>query len=136
ALDTTVAVKRAAVVASAVPASIPAAATAPIATAPARVAPVAAAPAAPVVSARENVLVSQKLNDPWLRAMIVSPNAVDFMNTTLFGMADFRNLGPQLRKPSTSVMMTFSDDPHLGMATERFGGTAVVFVSTVTFNAR
>jgi hypothetical protein len=30
-------------------------------------------------------------------------------------------------------MMTFSDDPHLGMSSEKFSGTAVVFVATMTF---
>jgi hypothetical protein len=33
-------------------------------------------------------------------------------------------------------MMTFSDDPHLGMTADRFDGHAVVFVSTVTFYQR
>jgi hypothetical protein len=33
-------------------------------------------------------------------------------------------------------MMTFSDDPYLGMTTAKFTGTAVVFVSTVTFFQR
>ncbi len=32
--------------------------------------------------------------------------------------------------------MTFSRDPHLGMSTEKFAGSAVVFVSTITFKAR
>jgi hypothetical protein len=33
-------------------------------------------------------------------------------------------------------MMTFSEDPHLGMSTAKFSGSAVVFVSTVTFYQR
>jgi hypothetical protein len=74
-----------------------------------------------------------KLNDPWLRAMILSPNAQDFMSTSLFGANDFRNLTFYLRKPAVSVMMTFSEDPYLGMSSEQFQGNAVVFVSTVTF---
>jgi uncharacterized protein YcbK (DUF882 family) len=78
----------------------------------------------------------ESLNDPWLRAMIVSPSAQGFMNTSLFGAADFRNLGAYLQKPTAAVMMTFSDDPHLGMIPERFNGHAVVFVSTVTFYQR
>ena len=68
--------------------------------------------------------------------MIVSPSAQGFMRTTLFGMQDFRNLGPYLQKPASSVVMTFSDDPHLGMNTEKFAGSAVVFISTVTFKTR
>ena len=33
-------------------------------------------------------------------------------------------------------MMTFSGDPHLGMSTDKFAGSAVVFISTVTFRTR
>jgi hypothetical protein len=33
-------------------------------------------------------------------------------------------------------MMTFSSDPQLGMTTRKFSGTAIVFVSTVTFGTR
>jgi hypothetical protein len=80
--------------------------------------------------------VGDRFNDPWMRAMIVSPSAQSFMHTTLFGMTDFRNLAPYLKKPTSSVMMTFSADPHLGMTTDEFAGSAVVFVATVTYNTR
>jgi hypothetical protein len=79
----------------------------------------------------------QQFNDPWMRAMIVAPSAGAFMSTSLLGTTDFRTLSPYLQKPSSSVMMTFAkNDPHLGMSTQRFAGTAVVFVSTVTFSRR
>jgi hypothetical protein len=79
----------------------------------------------------------QQFNDPWMRAMIVAPSAGAFMSTSLLGTTDFRTLSPYLQKPSSSVMMTFAKtDPHLGMSTQRFTGTAVVFVSTVTFSRR
>jgi uncharacterized protein YcbK (DUF882 family) len=78
----------------------------------------------------------QQFNDPWMRAMIVAPSAGAFMSTSLLGTTDFRTLSPYLQKPSSSVMMTFANDPHLGMSTQRFAGTAVVFISTVTFSRR
>ena len=65
--------------------------------------------------------------------MIVSPSADGFMSTSQFGAADYRTLSPYLRKPAMSVMMTFCDDPYLGMSAAKFSGTAVVFMSTVTF---
>jgi uncharacterized protein YcbK (DUF882 family) len=77
-----------------------------------------------------------RFNEPWIRAMIVSPSAQNFMSTSLLGTPDYRTLGPFLQKPTASVMMTFTDDPHLGMTTDQFSGSAVVFVSTVTFNQR
>jgi uncharacterized protein YcbK (DUF882 family) len=90
----------------------------------------------PAAAVPANAKVGERLNDPWMRAMIVSPSAQTFMKTTLFGGTDFRNLAPHLQKPTASVMMTFSADPHLGMMTEQFSGSAVVFVATVTFNQR
>jgi uncharacterized protein YcbK (DUF882 family) len=82
------------------------------------------------------VKAGEAYNDPWLRAMIVSPSAQGFMSTSLIGPVDYRNLGGYLQKPQGAVMMTFSDDPHLGMSSEQFRGNAVVFVATVTFRQR
>ena len=74
------------------------------------------------------VRVGDRFNDPWLRAMIVSPSAQSYMKTTLLGLPDFRNLGPFMQKPAATVMMTFSENPHLGMTSEKFAGSAVVFI--------
>ncbi len=87
-------------------------------------------PSAPTVK------VGQRFNDPWMRAMIVSPSAIEFMHTSLYGAPDTAALRPHLAKPAATVMMTFSDDPHLGMSSEQFRGNAVVFVATVTFRQR
>jgi uncharacterized protein YcbK (DUF882 family) len=81
------------------------------------------------------VRVGDRFNDPWLRAMIVSPSAQSFMKTSMYGIPDFRSLLPQMQKPASAVMMTFGDDPYLGMSSERFAGGAVVFTPTVTFNS-
>jgi uncharacterized protein YcbK (DUF882 family) len=95
------------------------------------------APAATVAAAASGVTrTGDQFNEPWLRALIVSPSAQNFMSTSTFGMPDYRGLAPLLRKPSATVMMTFSSDPQLGMTARKFSGTAVVFVSTVTFSNR
>jgi hypothetical protein len=83
-----------------------------------------------------SVKVGERFNNPWMRAMIVSPSAIEFMNTSLYGAPDTAALRPHLQKPATTVMMTFSDDPYLGMTSEEFRGNAVVFVATVTFRQR
>ena len=80
------------------------------------------------------VRVGDRFNDPWMRAMIVSPSAQNYLRTTLLGATDFRNLGPFMQKPATTVMTSFSNDPHRGMICEKFDGSAVVFVSTATFS--
>ena len=68
--------------------------------------------------------------------MIVAPSAQEFMSASSFGAPDYRSLAPFMRKPSATVIMTFSSDPQLGMTARKFSGTAVVFVSTVTFSTR
>ena len=90
-----------------------------------------AKPAAPAAAKS-----GDRFNEPWLRALIVSPSAQDFMSASTFGAPDYRALAPFMRKPSSSVMMTFSSDPQLGMTTRKFSGTAVVFVATTTFGTR
>jgi uncharacterized protein YcbK (DUF882 family) len=79
------------------------------------------------------VRVGDRFNDPWMRAMIVSPSALNFMKTTVYGVPDFRTLGPYLQKPASTMMATFSEDPHRGMTSESFAGSAVGFTRTVTF---
>src|SRR5262249_24790006 len=69
-------------------------------------------------------------SNPWMRAMMLAPSAERFMITALLGALDFRDFGAFMQKPQASVMMTFSADPHLGMTSDRFRGSAVVFVST------
>jgi uncharacterized protein YcbK (DUF882 family) len=88
---------------------------------------------APPATAPGATKPGDRFNEPWLRALIVSPSAQDFMSTSTSGTPDYRGLAPFLRKPAASVMMTFSDDPQLGMTARKFSGSAVVFVSTVTF---
>jgi uncharacterized protein YcbK (DUF882 family) len=79
------------------------------------------------------VRVGDRFNDPWMRAMIISPSAQSFMKTTVYGVQDFRTLGAYLHKPDSTMMATFSEDPYRGMSTETFSGSAIGFTRTVTF---
>jgi hypothetical protein len=99
---------------------------------PARVVqPLALSP--PAVSPARTV---QRLDNPWMRAIITTPSAQNFMTTMMIGANDFRSLRPFLQKPPSLVVMTFSDEPTPGLDTERFSGEAIVFMSTVTFSNR
>lgn len=80
--------------------------------------------------------ISGTLADPWLRAAMLTPSVSDFMSATRLGPMDPRPLHELLHKPSLSLVMTFSADPHLGMAADRFNGQAVVFLATATFTPR
>jgi hypothetical protein len=91
----------------------------------------------PASQSTQLVRAGDRFNDPWMRAMIVSPSAQSFMRTSLFGMPDFRNLGPFLHKPAAAMAISFAQqDPHFGMTTDKFTGSAVFFVATSSFGAR
>jgi uncharacterized protein YcbK (DUF882 family) len=79
---------------------------------------------------------SQRPDSPWLRAAILTPSVSGFMTAAQFGQADPRPLAGLLLKPSQSLVMTFSADPHLGMVADRFTGSAVVFLATATFTSQ
>jgi len=82
------------------------------------------------------VKVGQRFDDPWLRAIVTAPSAQNFMTTSMLGEPDYRTLRPFMQKPKAAVAMTFSADPYLGMETQHFTGSAIVFVSTVSFVTR
>ena len=89
-----------------------------------------------VTSAVRPVKASERLDDPWMRGLVIAPSVQDSLVTTTFGAPDFRSLSPFLQKPAAAVVMTFGGDPHLGMTYDAFSGSAVVFQATVTFGVK
>src|SRR4029077_14153313 len=75
-----------------------------------------------------------KFDDPWLRGVLLSASVQHSLVVTRVGDIDVASLTQHMQKPASAVMMTFSADPNLGMTTETFTGSAVVFQATVTFN--
>jgi uncharacterized protein YcbK (DUF882 family) len=75
----------------------------------------------------------QRFDQPWLRAALLALSATNGLTTVRLGPTDMRPLSEFLRKPDSSLVMTFSSDPHYGLVTERFTGSAVVFLATATF---
>jgi uncharacterized protein YcbK (DUF882 family) len=92
--------------------------------------------AAEVQRERNAERLNDRLNDPWLRGLVMASSVRNAMTVTVFGDPDYRGLVQYMRKPASTVMMTFSPDPHLGMTSEAFTGSAVVFQATVTFDER
>ena len=68
--------------------------------------------------------------------LVLAPDLQNYLTLTAFEAPDPRQLRTLMHKPNSVVVMTFSNDPHFGMTSERFSGSAVVFVSTVTFSSR
>ena len=77
-----------------------------------------------------------RLENPWMRAIVLAPSVHRFLTTLALGTHDFRALAALMVKPHRAVMMTFAADPNPGLDHDRFSGAAVVFVSTVSYAAR
>jgi uncharacterized protein YcbK (DUF882 family) len=73
-----------------------------------------------------------RMENPWLRAIVLAPSVHRFLSTLALGTHDFRSLAALMVKPHRSVLMKFAVDPNPGLEHERFSGAAVVFVSTVS----
>jgi uncharacterized protein YcbK (DUF882 family) len=69
----------------------------------------------------------------WMRAMILSPSATTAMSSTVFGEPDMTAMRVHFVKPHTTIAASFSGDPQPGMICDRFTGTAVASLPTVTF---
>ncbi len=82
------------------------------------------------------VKVSERLDNPWLRAIILSPSVHRFLSTLAFGARDVTYLASLIVKPASSVVMTFSADPNRGLSQDHFSGSAIVFLSTITYPTR
>jgi uncharacterized protein YcbK (DUF882 family) len=77
-----------------------------------------------------------RYDDPWLRAMIMTPSISDSMTATLYGRPDLGELRNLMRKPRASLMLSFSEDPFSGPAPDQFRGEAVVFMDNHAFDKR
>jgi uncharacterized protein YcbK (DUF882 family) len=77
-----------------------------------------------------------KSNDVWMRAMILSPSASTSMSVSAMGDPDLTLMRSYFVKPQTAVAMSFSDDPQLGLVSDRFTGPAVAKLATQSFVLR
>ncbi|HZP78607.1 MAG TPA: DUF882 domain-containing protein [Pseudolabrys sp.] len=91
------------------------------------------APLAAPAEIRAAAATGARFDQPWLRAALLAPSVTRALSTRRVGPFDVRPLSEFYRKPETSVVMGFVSDPHYGMVTERFTGSAVVFLATATF---
>jgi uncharacterized protein YcbK (DUF882 family) len=77
-----------------------------------------------------------KSNDVWMRAMILSPSASTAMSVSAMGDPDMTLMRSYFVKPLVAVAMGFSDDPQLGIVSDRFTGPAVAKLATQSFVMR
>ena len=88
-------------------------------------------------SAKLALTAVMRLDNPWLRATVMTPSVTHFMTALPTGRLDTRQVREFLQKPRTSVvMMNFSADPQNGLRADSFSGQAVVFLATLPSTTR
>jgi len=88
-----------------------------------------------VVSTSTRISAS-KANDAWMRVMMLAPSATTSMSATVLGDADMSLMSAHFLKPQTTIAMSFSDDPQMGLSCERFTGSALAPLTTQSFVLR
>jgi uncharacterized protein YcbK (DUF882 family) len=82
---------------------------------------------------RTLLLPGERIDDPWLRSVVMAPSIQDTMRVSVLGPTDYRSLEPLMAKPRSAVAMGFSLLPQFGLVSQNFEGAAVAFLPTVTF---
>ena len=90
----------------------------------------------PGLIATSTRIAAFKGNDIWMRAMILAPSASTSMSATVLGDADMTIMRAYFVKPQAIVAMSFSDDPQLGLVSDRFTGSATAKLATQSFVMR
>jgi uncharacterized protein YcbK (DUF882 family) len=72
-------------------------------------------------------------SDVWMRVMVLAPSASTSMMTTVLGDSDLTLLRIYFAKPQAVIAMSFSDDPQMGLTSDRFTGSATTRLDTTSF---
>jgi uncharacterized protein YcbK (DUF882 family) len=81
-------------------------------------------------------IAASNSNDAWMRMMILAPSASMSMSATVLGDTDMTVMRAHFVKPQAAIMMTFSDDPQMGLVCDRFTGSATATLATQSFVMR
>ena len=68
--------------------------------------------------------------------MILAPNISSSLRASSMGEPNMLLLTSLFVKPRASVAMSFTNDPQMGIICERFSGSAVATLNTMTFTVR
>jgi hypothetical protein len=81
-------------------------------------------------------IAAAKGNDLWMRVVMLAPSASSAMSTTVLGDTNMTLMRGYFVKPPMAITMTFSEDPMMGMTTDRFTGSATAKLATQSFVLR
>jgi uncharacterized protein YcbK (DUF882 family) len=88
------------------------------------------------VIATSTRITASKANDTWMRMLILAPSASTSMSSTVLGDTDMTLMRSYFEKPPTAVVMVFSDDPQMGLVSDRFTGSATATLEVTSFVLR
>jgi uncharacterized protein YcbK (DUF882 family) len=81
-------------------------------------------------------IAASRTNDTWMRVMMLAPSASTSMSTTVMGDTDMTQMRAHFVKPQAVIAMTFTDDPQMGLLSDRFTGSATAPLATQSFALR
>jgi uncharacterized protein YcbK (DUF882 family) len=88
------------------------------------------------VIATSTRITASKSNDTWIRMLILAPSASTSMSATVLGDTDMTLMRSYFEKPQAAVTMGFSDDPQMGLLSDRFTGSATATLEMTSFVLR
>jgi uncharacterized protein YcbK (DUF882 family) len=88
------------------------------------------------VVATSTRLAAAQGNSIWMRVVMLAPSASNAMSTTVLGDTEMTQMRRHFVKPQAAIAMTFSEDPMMGMTSDRFTGSATAQLPTQSFVLR
>ena len=93
------------------------------------------APGGTMVATASRLAASQG-NGVWLRVMMLAPSATRSMNAHVLGDNDLSSMRGYFIKPQAAIAMAFTDDPQMGIVSDRFTGSATAKLVIQSFVMR
>jgi hypothetical protein len=88
------------------------------------------------VVATSTRLAAAQGNSIWMRVVMLARSASSAMSTTVLGDTEMTQMRSHFVKPQAAIAMTFSEDPMMGMTSDRFTGSATAQLPTQSFVMR
>jgi len=88
------------------------------------------------VVANSTRLAAARGHNIWMRVVMLAPSASHAMLTTVLADTEMTQMRTHFVKPQAVIAMTFSEDPLMGITSDRFTGSATAQLPTQSFVMR
>jgi uncharacterized protein YcbK (DUF882 family) len=89
-----------------------------------------------VVTTSARLAAARGHENIWMKVVMLAPSATTAMSTTVFGDTEMTQMRSYFVKPQATIAMSFSEDPMMGMTSDRFAGSATAKLPTQSFVMR